>query len=175
MSARSLYQSFRARSPFGGRSILITSAPSQARVCVHAGPAWSCVKSMTRMPSRALLIGSSSPSALPPGRPAHELRHLCQPHLGQVEIAARIAPDAVGAGVDGAAALAEREHHLPVRRELQDLVLVTVTDKDVVVRRDVDAVGIAQAAVAPAREEVPVGVEDEDRGILPLVEVDAIA
>ena len=73
------------------------------------------------------------------------------------------------------AALAEREHHLPVRRELQDLVLVTVTDEDVVVRRDVDAVGIAQAAVAPAREEVPVGVEDEDRGILPLVEVDAIA
>src|SRR5215510_1983108 len=110
MSARSLYQSLRARSPCGGRSILITSAPSQARVCVHAGPAWSCVKSMTRMPSRALLIGSSLPSALPPlppGRPAHELRHLRQPHLGQVEIAARIAPDAVGASVDGAAA---REH-----------------------------------------------------------------
>src|SRR6516165_8072057 len=52
----SAFHSRRARSPYGGRSILITSAPSQASICVQDGPAWSCVKSMTRMPSSAWLI-----------------------------------------------------------------------------------------------------------------------
>src|ERR1700738_3781936 len=52
----SAFHSRRARSPWGGRSILITSAPSQASIWVQEGPAWSCVKSMTRMPSRAWLI-----------------------------------------------------------------------------------------------------------------------
>src|SRR5438067_9456660 len=55
------FHSLRARSPFGGRSILITSAPSQASICVQEGPAWSCVKSMTRMPSNAWLICGSLP------------------------------------------------------------------------------------------------------------------
>src|SRR5262249_7144303 len=73
------------------------------------------------------------------------------------------------------AALAEREYHLAVRRELDHLVLISVTDEDVVVRSDVDAVGVAQAAFSPAREEIPVGVEDEDGGILSLVEVHAVA
>src|SRR3954469_1004327 len=50
------FHSFLARSPFGGRSIFITSAPSQASIWVQEGPAWSCVKSMTRMPSNAWLI-----------------------------------------------------------------------------------------------------------------------
>src|SRR5258705_524735 len=52
----SAFHSRRARSPWGGRSILITSAPSQASIWVQDGPAWSCVKSMTRIPSRAWLI-----------------------------------------------------------------------------------------------------------------------
>src|SRR5215468_1229691 len=52
----SAFHSRRARSPCGGRSILITSAPSQASICVQEGPAWSWVKSMTRMPSSAWLI-----------------------------------------------------------------------------------------------------------------------
>src|SRR6266446_3217516 len=52
----SAFHSRRARSPWGGRSILITSAPSHASIWVQEGPAWSCVKSITRMPSRAWLI-----------------------------------------------------------------------------------------------------------------------
>src|SRR6267142_5766027 len=54
----SAFHSRRARSPCGGRSILITSAPSQASIWVQDGPAWSWVKSMTRMPSSAWLIFS---------------------------------------------------------------------------------------------------------------------
>src|SRR3954469_16544516 len=41
-------------SPTPGRSILITSAPSQARSWVQVGPDCTCVKSSTRTPSRAL-------------------------------------------------------------------------------------------------------------------------
>ena len=33
-----MFHSRRARSPWGGRSILITSAPSQASIWVHDGP-----------------------------------------------------------------------------------------------------------------------------------------
>src|SRR4051794_24494854 len=55
----SLFHSRRARSPPFGFSILITSAPSQASIWVQDGPAWSCVKSMTRMPSKAWLISFS--------------------------------------------------------------------------------------------------------------------
>src|SRR4051794_13011399 len=59
MSGLSMFQRRRARSPNGGRSILITSAPSHASICVQDGPAWSCVKSITRMPSSALVMGFS--------------------------------------------------------------------------------------------------------------------
>src|SRR4051794_34660003 len=55
-SGLSLFHSRRARSPPLGFSILMTSAPSQASICVQDGPAWSCVKSITRMPSSALFI-----------------------------------------------------------------------------------------------------------------------
>src|SRR5262245_60576840 len=41
-------------SPVPGRSILITSAPNQARSCVQVGPDWTCVKSRMRTPSSAL-------------------------------------------------------------------------------------------------------------------------
>src|SRR3954466_7362052 len=41
-------------SPPPGRSILITSAPSQARSWVQVGPDCTCVKSSTRTPSSAL-------------------------------------------------------------------------------------------------------------------------
>src|SRR5204862_4519388 len=44
----------RVMSPTPGRSILITSAPNQARSCVQVGPDWTCVKSRMRMPSSAL-------------------------------------------------------------------------------------------------------------------------
>src|SRR5438552_1307612 len=70
-SGLSLFHSLRARSPPFGFSILITSAPSQASICVQDGPAWSWVKSMMRMPSSAWLIcvsskGSSALSAREP-------------------------------------------------------------------------------------------------------------
>src|SRR3954463_16386293 len=41
-------------SPTPGRSILITSAPNQARSCVQVGPDCTCVKSRMRTPSSAL-------------------------------------------------------------------------------------------------------------------------
>src|SRR6266542_1070576 len=41
-------------SPEPGRSILITSAPNQARSCVQVGPDWTCVKSRILTPSSAL-------------------------------------------------------------------------------------------------------------------------
>src|SRR5262245_54065499 len=41
-------------SPTPGRSILITSAPNQARSCVQVGPDCTCVKSRIRTPSSAL-------------------------------------------------------------------------------------------------------------------------
>src|ERR1700676_3844252 len=48
-------------SPRPGSSTLMTSAPSQARICVHEGPAWTCVMSRILIPSRALRTGSPSP------------------------------------------------------------------------------------------------------------------
>src|ERR1700736_3779471 len=44
----------RVMSPRPGSSTLMTSAPSQARICVHDGPAWTCVMSRTLTPSSAL-------------------------------------------------------------------------------------------------------------------------
>src|SRR5262245_23969160 len=44
----------RVMSPTPGRSILITSAPNQARSWVQVGPDWTWVKSRMRTPSRAL-------------------------------------------------------------------------------------------------------------------------
>src|SRR6266436_6359559 len=41
-------------SPWPGRSILITSAPNQARSWVQVGPDCTCVKSRILMPSSAL-------------------------------------------------------------------------------------------------------------------------
>src|SRR3954453_6400567 len=74
-SGLSLFHSRRARSPPFGFSILITSAPSQASICVQDGPAWSCVKSMTRIPSSAWLIWLSLwPLRLLP-RVQHGYRH----------------------------------------------------------------------------------------------------
>src|SRR6185503_7172644 len=52
----------RPGSPAGG-SILMTSAPSHASICVLLGPASYCVRSSTRMPSSAL--GMSGSSAFP--------------------------------------------------------------------------------------------------------------
>src|SRR5439155_15185416 len=72
------------------------------------------------------------------------------------------------------AALAERKGDPPLRRELEDLVLVTVADVDVVVGADVDPVRVAQPAAAPGGEEVAVAVEHEDGGVLALVKVDAV-
>src|SRR5205085_5217578 len=46
----------RVMSPRPGGSILMTSAPSQARIWVHEGPDWTCVTSRTRTPSNALSI-----------------------------------------------------------------------------------------------------------------------
>src|SRR5258705_3307552 len=48
----------RVTSPEPGRSTLITSAPNQASICVQAGPAWTCVKSMILMSSSALVIAN---------------------------------------------------------------------------------------------------------------------
>src|SRR5438094_490585 len=42
-----------------GASILMTSAPSHASICVQEGPASYCVRSSTRIPSRALGMVSS--------------------------------------------------------------------------------------------------------------------
>src|SRR2546422_1391036 len=60
--ASSPFLSERARRPASppGGSILMTSAPSQASICVLLGPASYCVRSRTRIPSRALGIESSS-------------------------------------------------------------------------------------------------------------------
>src|SRR5437870_9243417 len=55
-------------SPEGG-SILTTSAPSHASICVLLGPASYCVRSSTRIPSRAFCM-ASSPSAAPGRRVA---------------------------------------------------------------------------------------------------------
>ncbi len=46
----------RPGSPVGG-SILMTSAPSHASICVQLGPASYCVRSRTRIPSSALGMG----------------------------------------------------------------------------------------------------------------------
>src|SRR5262249_41533927 len=43
----------RVGSPSPGFSILITSAPNHARICVQVGPDWTCVMSKTRTPSKA--------------------------------------------------------------------------------------------------------------------------
>src|ERR1700704_3458102 len=45
---------YRATSPLPGSSTLITSAPSQASIWPHDGPAWLFVRSTTRMPASAL-------------------------------------------------------------------------------------------------------------------------
>jgi hypothetical protein len=42
---------FRVTSPTPGRSTFSTSAPNHANNCVHAGPAWTPVKSITFIPS----------------------------------------------------------------------------------------------------------------------------
>src|SRR6516164_299444 len=47
-------------SPSPARSTLMTSAPSQARSCVHVGPDCTCVKSRIRTPSSALPINFSN-------------------------------------------------------------------------------------------------------------------
>src|SRR6266536_2990174 len=44
---------YRATSPLPGSSTLTTSAPSQARICPHEGPAWLLVTSTTRIPASA--------------------------------------------------------------------------------------------------------------------------
>src|SRR5262245_54669056 len=54
-------------------------------------------------------------------------------------------------------------------------MLVAVANVHAIVRADVDAVRVAKAPVAPSGKEVAVGVEDEHRRILALVEVDAVA
>src|SRR6266850_5694982 len=45
---------YRATSPLPGSSTLITSAPNQASIWPHDGPAWLLVRSTTRMPASAL-------------------------------------------------------------------------------------------------------------------------
>jgi hypothetical protein len=42
-------------SPLSGSSTLMTSAPSQASIWPHEGPAWLFVRSITRMPVSAWL------------------------------------------------------------------------------------------------------------------------
>src|SRR2546428_10142098 len=85
----------RAGSPCGGRSILITSAPSQASIWVQDGPAWSWVKSMTRMPSSALLIFLSPDCAVSFMLPAprKDLRHPFWMQEGRSERRMRLSLD----------------------------------------------------------------------------------
>jgi hypothetical protein len=73
-----------------------------------------------------------------------------------------------------APAVAQRQHRPPLGRELQDLVLVPVAEVHMVVRADEDPVSIAQALASPPGDEVAVGVEDQNRRVLPLVEVHAV-
>src|SRR5436190_1086951 len=63
----------RPASPPGG-SILMTSAPSHASICVLLGPASYCVRSSTRIPSSAFGMASSPSAAL--GRRVAERQHV---------------------------------------------------------------------------------------------------
>ena len=56
----------RVSSPTPGRSILTTSAPRSARICVHHGPASTRERSRTLMPSRAAAVmGQFENAAIP--------------------------------------------------------------------------------------------------------------
>src|SRR5262245_31204340 len=79
----------RATSPPLGSSSLITSAPRKPSICVHAGPAWLCVMSITRMPERAWLMDVSrlglrpwvaAPCAMKAGPRAGANRHRSDPN-----------------------------------------------------------------------------------------------
>ena len=72
------------------------------------------------------------------------------------------------------APVAERQHHPTIRRQLEHLVLVTVAEIDVVIRADEDPVGVEETLAAPPAEEATVMIEDHDRRILPLIEIDAV-
>src|SRR6478609_7823779 len=80
--------SWRARSPPSGTSILTTSAPSNASWYAQNGPASTLVRSRTRMPASALLMGSSFPCGA--SSAPHE-------RIGHLEIGRD--PDALGVQV----------------------------------------------------------------------------
>src|SRR3954453_7659136 len=80
----------RVTSPRAGCSILMTSAPIQARSCVQTGPACTCVMSRTRTPSRAFATVIERPPLL-----VHRLVHgprrervRVHPHVDQRRLAA---------------------------------------------------------------------------------------
>src|SRR3954451_13571317 len=79
----------RVTSPRPGCSILMTSAPIQARSWVQTGPAWTCVMSRTRTPSRAFATVIERPPLL-----VHRLVHgprregvRVHPHVDQRRLA----------------------------------------------------------------------------------------
>src|SRR5919202_2376486 len=80
----------RVTSPRPGCSILMTSAPIHARSCVQTGPAWTCVMSRTRTPSRAFATVIEAPS-LRLHRLVHGARRergRLHPHVDQRRLAA---------------------------------------------------------------------------------------
>src|SRR5471032_2796405 len=83
----------RVISPRPGSSTLMTSAPSQPKICVHDGPAWTCVMSRILMPSSAFATGFPFTFAIR-GLLVHRLVHRARrelvgidPHVDQRALA----------------------------------------------------------------------------------------
>src|SRR5262245_17445113 len=97
----------RAGSPFSGSSTLITSAPSQASIWPHDGPAWLFVTSTTRIPASAPLIGRVplSPGRFyvvaRPSRVALESDHIARGRLPAMPVVTRQIGPCFAAEVEG--------------------------------------------------------------------------
>src|SRR6267143_5390369 len=101
-------------------------------------------------------------------RAPHELRHLGEAHLGELQVAAGIAPDAVGPRVHRA----PTGEHLPVRREHGD-ARDLVGDVDGPAGIDIDVHRLVE--VAPLAVEVALGAEELHPVVLAVGHEDPIA
>src|SRR3954468_1975194 len=178
----------RVTSPRPGCSILMTSAPIQARSCVQTGPACTCVMSRTRTPSRAFATVIERPPLL-----VHRLVHgprrervRVHPHVDERRLAALARaldrrPDLARLG-DLLAVAAEHLRELavahvrqlvadvaPIRAVLLDLAVADLVHVRVVAddadERQVEAhggveveAGEAERAVAEEAHDLTVGV-----------------
>ena len=126
----------------------------------------------------------NSPGPLPRPPPAREVRtvgteavdHGVAVAVGDEEVAVR--PDCdIGRVVEGrlgpgAVPFAERQQQLAFAVEDEHLVRVPIYHQDAAVRGDSDPVRVRNLPVAPASDEVPLGIEHQHRGRAPLADME---